>query len=87
MQYFKDLPEITSSGTDKDSLIEIEVEGEVERLPDDGKQEIVFVGKMGGTLYLILGTIVEYKYIKPEDSLSGKGFTCLKIEGDCVTYF
>ena len=88
MQYLKDLPEITYSGVDKDNLNEFEVNGQVEKLPDDRSQEVIlFVGRMGGTIYLIFGQVVEYKYIKPEDSLSGNDFTRLKIEGTCVTVF
>jgi dihydroxyacetone kinase len=87
MQYFSELPEITSSSIDKESHIELEVSGEVERLPDVGDDEIVFIGKMGATVYLILGSIVEYEYIKPEESASGNGFTRLKMEGSCVTLF
>ena len=88
MQYFKDLPEITFSGVDKNNLIELEVNGQVEKLPDDRKQEdIVFIGRMGGTIYLIFGGVAEHEYIKPEESLSGNDFTRLKIEGTCVTIF
>ena len=84
------MPEILYSGTDKESLISLEVRGEIEKLPDGGshdEDEFVFVGKMGQTLYLILGRLVAYEYIKPKRSISGEGFTRLKIEGSCVTYF
>lgn len=88
MQYFKELPEISYQGIDKNSVIELEVSGQVEKLPDDRSQEdIVFVGRMGGTIYLIFGCMVEHEYIKPEDSQSGNDFTRLKIEGTCVTIF
>lgn len=88
MQYFKELPEITYSGIDKNSIIELEVSGQVEKLPEDRRQEdIVFLGRMGGTIYLVYGGEVEYEYIKPEDSQSGNGFTRLKIEGTCITVF
>jgi len=88
MQYFKELPEITSSSVDENNVIELEVNGQVEKLPDDRKQEdVVFIGRMGGTIYLIFGLVVEYEYIKPEESLSGNDFTRLKIDGTCVTVF
>ena len=88
MQYFKELPEVTSSGIGYNSIIELEVEGQVEKLPDDRKQEkIVFLGRMGKTIYLVTGCMVEYEYIKPEESQSGKGFTRLRIGGTCLTVF
>lgn len=88
MQYVKELPEISYQGIDEHSLIELEVSGYVEPVPDDRKtEEIIFVGKMGGTTYLIFGCMVEYEYIKPEESQSGNDFTRLKIEGTIVTVF
>ena len=88
MQYFKDLPEITYSGVDKNNLTELEVNGLVEKLPEDRKEEdIVFTGRMGGTIYLIFGQVAEYEYIEPEKSHSGNDFTRLKIEGTCLTIF
>lgn len=86
IQYFSDLLEITSSGVDN-NLVELEVDGHVGRLPDDSTRNIVMLGKMGGTIYLVFGNVVEYEYIKPEDSVSGKDFTRMKIEGTCVTVF
>jgi len=88
MQYFKELPEILCSSIDKGSIIEIEVNGYVETVPDDRKNEkIIFVGRMGGTIYLFYGCVAEYGHIKAEDSVSGDGFTRLKVEGACVTAF
>jgi len=87
MQYFEDLPAISCSGVNN-SLIELEVDGQVEEVPEDRRQEeIIFVGKMGGIIYLIFGQVVEYVYIKLEESQSGKDFTRLKIEGTCVTVY
>lgn len=88
MQYFKELPGVTYQGIDEHSVIELEVSGYVEPIPDDRKAEdIVFVGRMGRTIYLIFGCMVEHEYIKPEDSQSGHDFTRLKIEGTIVTVF
>ena len=88
MQYFNELPEISSSGTDKNGLIELEVVGQVEQLPEGrSREEIIFVGGMGKTIYLIAGMVEEYEYIKPDESLSGNDFTRLKIKGTCVTVF
>ena len=88
MQYWKDLPEISYQGIDKDSIVELEVSGHVEPIPDDRKNEdVVFLGRMGGTIYLIYGQIAEYEYIEPEKSQSGNDFTRLKVEGTCVTVF
>lgn len=88
MQYFNDLPAIMSSGIVTHNLIELEVNGQVEKLTDDRSQEdIVFFGRMGVTIYLIVGVVVEYKYIKLEESQSGNDFTRLRIEGTCVTVF
>ena len=88
MQYFKELPEVTYSGIGDDCIVELEVGGQVEKVPDDRKQEeIAFLGRMGKTIYLVTGCMVEYEYIKPKESQSGKGFTRLKIEGTCMTVF
>ena len=88
MQYWKDLPEISYQGIDKNSIIELEVNGHIESIPDDRKnEEIVFCGRMSRTVYLIFGQIVEYEYIKPEESQSGNDFTRLKVEGTCVQLF
>ena len=87
MQYWMELPEITYQGIDK-SIVELEVNGYVEPIPEDRKNEdIVFLGRMGGTTYLVFGQIVEYEYIEPEKSQSGNDFTRLKVEGTCVTVF
>jgi len=88
MLYFKELPQVTYQSIDEDSVIELEVNGHVEPVPDDRKVEgIVFVGRMGETIYLIYGCMLEHEYIKPEDSQSGNDFTRLKIEGTLVTVF
>ena len=88
MQYWKDLPEITYEGTDKESIVELEVRGYVEPVPDDHKNEdVVILGRMGGTIYLVFGQMVEYEYIKPEESQSGEDFSRIKIEGTCVSVF
>lgn len=90
MQYFKELPEVTYQGMDKDSNIELEVNGHVEPIhvePEVKDEDIVFTGRMGGTIYLIIGKVVEYEYIEPEESASGHDFTRLKIEGTIVTVF
>ena len=88
MQYFSELPEISYSGIAKDNLVELEIDGEVEEVPEEhSKEDAFFLGRMGGTIYLVFGLVAEREYIKPEDSQSGKGFTRLKIEGTCVTVF
>jgi len=55
--------------------------------PEVKYEDIVFIGRMGRTIYLIVGTVVEYEYIKPEESATGHDFTRLKIEGTIVTVF
>lgn len=87
MQYFKDLPGITSTGDDDENQIELEVSGRVERLPDDENTEIVFVGRMGKTIYLIAGTVVKYEYIEPKKAFANRDFTRLTFDGSCVTVF
>lgn len=88
MQYFSELPVITYSGICDKNLVELEVEGKVEEVPPEhDKEDAFFIGKMGGTIYLVFGLVAENEYIKPEDSASGKGFTRIKIEGTCVTVF
>lgn len=87
MEFWKDLPTIIYQGNLEDSIIELEVDGEVQKLPEErtGKEDIVFVGRMGGTTYLIFGILAQYEYIKPGESQSGVGFTRLKIEGTIVS--
>ncbi len=87
MQYYKDLPEILSSGPDSDGFIELEVKGKVERLLDDDKEPIVFVGAMGETAYLVHGKINEYEYIPEEMSAGDYDFTRMTIEGSCITWY
>lgn len=41
MQYVKELPEISYQGIDEHSVIELEVSGKVEPVPDDRKTELV----------------------------------------------
>lgn len=86
MQYFEELPQIMYQGAGEHNEIELEVKGFVESVPPDRREEdIVFVGRMGSTIYLIIGRMTSYDYAKPEDTQSGHGFTRLTIKGTMIT--
>ena len=85
MEYLSELPEISSSSVGK-GIIELEVEGEVARLPDDVHEEVVFIGSMEGTIHVVAGKVVSYEFIKAEEAASGNSFTRLEIEGECITF-
>lgn len=86
MHYFDSLPCISYEGIDKNNNIELEVEEEVERLRDDSKSEIVFMGTMGRTLYIIIGTVLKYEYVRAEISASHRAFTKLTIKGTSIAW-
>jgi len=88
MQYFSELPEISYSGIGDNGVVELEVDGQVEEVPEEHSEEdAFFLGRMGGTIVLVFGLVAEREYIKAEESASGKDFTRMKIEGTCVTVF
>lgn len=63
MQYLKDLAEITSTGVKGNGNIELEIEGEIESLPDRGGL-IVFNGDMGGTIRCMCGCNCAMEVVK-----------------------
>lgn len=83
MQYLKELPEITSVGIKGNGNVELEVEGEVQDLPNRG-EAIVFNGDMEDSIYMVVGKLVEHEIIDAEESYSGKPFTRMEIKGVCV---
>lgn len=86
MLYFEKLPQIMYQSAGKNSAIELEVTGFVESVPASRrKEDIIFVGRMGSTIYLIIGRLVSYDYIKSHESQSGHDFTRLIIRGTMIT--
>ncbi len=83
MQYLKELLEITSVGIKGNGNVELEVEGEVQDLPNRG-EAIVFNGGMEGSIYMVVGKLVEHEIIDAEESYRGKPFTRMQIKGVCV---
>jgi hypothetical protein len=87
MQYYDELPNVSYQGAGDSNEVELEVEGKVEKPARKDDKEIIFIGRMAGTIYLVVGQLVEYEYIPPKKAQNDKDFTRLKFEGTCVTVF
>jgi hypothetical protein len=85
VRYFEGLPEISFESVPETGVIELEVEGKVARLKNDVLEQIVFLGKMGATLYVVRGIIIFYDYVPSKFSVGGNDFTRLKIKGTCIS--
>jgi len=64
MQYLSELPEVSSIGRDGD-LVELELEQEIEELPNLGDSDpIVLVARYGGDLIVVAGEVVSHDNIE-----------------------
>lgn len=81
MQYLSELPQIGSIGVDGD-IIELELEQEVEQLPDHGVNDpIVLTADFSGQIVVTAGQVIEYKKFEGTDA------GCrIKIKGSSVTF-
>jgi len=81
MQYLSELPEISSTSVDGD-IIELELEQEVDSLPDLGDEDpVVLVARDSTGVTVVVGKVVEHENIGGPDIWSR-----IKIKGQSVTF-
>jgi hypothetical protein len=87
MRALKEIPEISWQSFDNNDNIELEVKGKIAPLPDNWvNEEIVFLGRMARTIYLVTGHLLAREYVSPERTLNGEDFTTLSIKGSIITF-
>lgn len=78
MQYLSELPKIMSTSVDGD-VIELELEGKIEKRTNIKDDPLVFVGDFSGQLVIAVGEIVEHQIVdrteEPFTRISIKGFS------------
>lgn len=81
MQYLRELPEISSLGVDGDS-IELELEQEIEKLPELRGESVVLTARYAAQIVIVVGQLIEHENIEGGPEV----FCRIKIKGSCVGF-
>lgn len=84
MQHLSELPAISSIGIE-DDIIELELEAELEKLPDRGDEDpVVLVARYAGQITVTVGEVLEQETI--DVNMGMETWTRIKIKGSSVTF-